>query len=397
MPSGTTFDAPAGFLRLLVVFHESEALGAGRSVVNAIEALDEYGWSTSAWFPGPGALPDEAAGRLASAAQLEKPIRYSARGWHSGPGSLARLRATPAYLRAFRRALLRARPHVVHANTLRALPEARVARSLGLPTVIHVHELPAPGPKRTAALRIAAATADVLLVVSDAVARVVRPHSGSTPVLVARNGISPRRVRRDPQPIVGTVGTVCRTKGTDVYVEAAQLVRAQRPELRFEHIGQSGLDADTAFERRMARLLARSEGSPAVELLGRRPADEGLARWETFVLSSRQDAFPLVTLEAMAAGVPVIATEVGGVSEQLTHLESGVLVAPERPDALARWIVRLHDDPALRARLGEAGSRRVSESFTIERQAATMHTAYLTALNLRHGPPPVRRRMLELR
>ena len=397
MRSGVGLGAPAGFLRLLVVFHESEALGAGRSVVNAVEALAEYGWSTSGWFPGAGALPDEAAGRLASAAQLEKPIRYSGRGWRSGPGSLARLRATPAYLRAFRRTLLRARPHVVHANTLRALPEARVARSLGLPTVLHVHELPAPGAKRTAALRVAAATADVLLVVSEAVARVVRPHAGSTPVLVARNGISPRGVLREAQPIIGTVGTVCRTKGTDVFVEAAGLVRAQRPELRFEHIGQSGLDDDSAFDQRMARLLAESDGTPPVELLGRRPADEGLARWETFVLSSRQDAFPLVTLEAMAAGVPVIATEVGGVPEQLTHLESGVLVAPERPDVLARWIVRLHDDPALRARLAKAGSRRVAESFTIERQAARMHTAYLMALNLRHGPPTVRKQMLELR
>lgn len=390
--------APAGFLRLLVVFHESEALGAGRAVLNAIEELDGYGWSTSGWFPGRGALLDEAAGLLASTAHLDKPIRYSARGWRSEPGALARLRATPGYLRAFRRSLLRARPHVVHANTLRALPEARVARSLGLPTVIHVHELPAAGAKRTATIRLAAATADVLVVVSEAVARVVRPCAGGTPVLVAHNGVRPGTIVREPGPVVGTVGTVCRTKGTDVFVEAARLTRAQRPELRFEHIGESGLDDDAAFEERIALLLAETEaGSRAVELLGRRPADDGLGRWETFVLPSRQDAFPLVTLEAMAAGVPVIATEVGGVPEQLTHLETGVLVAPERPGALAEWIVRLHDDPELRSRLGAAGSRHVRESFTIERQAAVMHAAYLTALNLRHGPPSIRRQALEIR
>ena len=388
--------AHTGFLRLLVVFHESEALGAGRSVVNALDALGEYGWAATGWFPGAGTLVEETSGQLASISHHEKPLRYSARGWRSAPGAFARLRSTPSYLRAFRRALLQVRPHVVHANTLRTLPEARVARSLGLPLVLHVHELPPRGAKRAAALRLAAATADVLVVVSEAVARVVRPHAGKTPVLVAHNGIAAGEpVTRDPEPTVGTVGTVCATKGTDVYLQAAALVRARQPTLRFEHIGQTGLDGDHAFQQRFAGELARS--GHAVELLGRRPAAEGLARWELFVLASRQDAFPLATLEAMAAGVPVIATEVGGVPEQLTHLESGVLVPPERPDALADWIVRLHEDPDLRARLGAAGSRRVRDRFTVERQAVILHTAYLAALNLRHGPPTVRRRTLEVR
>jgi glycosyltransferase involved in cell wall biosynthesis len=388
--------APAGFLRLFVVFHEPEALGAGRSVVSALDALASFGWSTTGWFPGEGALIEEAQGRLAAAFRREKPLRYSLRGWQAAPGPVARLRATPAYLRAFRRALLTARPHVVHANTLRTLPEARVARSLGLPVVIHVHELPAPGAKRLAALRAAALTADMLVVVSEAVARIVQPHAGRTPVLVAHNGIPVGDpVVRAPEPIVGTVGTVCETKGTDIFVEAAARVRERHPEIRFEHIGEAGLDGDAAYQERFAALMARTPG--AVELLGRRPARDGLARWEVYVHASRQDAFPLATLEAMAAGVPVIATEVGGVPEQLTHLEHGVLVPPERPDAIADWIVRLHEDPDLRARLGAAGARHVRERFTIEHQATMLHTAYVAALNLRHGPPPVRRRMLELR
>jgi len=96
----------------------------------------------------------------------------------------------------------------------------------------------------------------------------------------------------------------------------------------------------------------------------------------------------------MAAGVPVIATEVGGLPEQIEHLESGVLVEPENPSALADWIVRLHQDPDLRERLASTAARRV-EHFTVDRQGAVLHEAYLAALNLRHGPPPVRRRTLE--
>lgn len=308
---------------------------------------------------------------------------------------VARLRETPDYLRAFRQELLRTRPHVVHANTLRTLPEARVARSLGLPVVLQVHELPEPGPKRTLTLRLAARTADALVVVSEAVAAVVRPQAGSTPVLVAHNGVPPTATltREVAAGTVGTVGTVCRTKGTDVFLEAAAIVRERSADVCFEHIGQSGLDDDLEFAHQVDERAATLTGS--VRLLGHRPAAEGLRRWELFAFPSRQDAFPLATLEAMAAGVPVIATRVGGLVEQIEHLESGILVPPESPQALADWIIRLHRDPELRERLAMEAGRVVRERFTVERQAEILHRAYLAALNLRHGPPPVRRQTLE--
>ena len=390
--------APAGFLRLFVVFHESDALGAGRSVLNAMEALRGYGWTPSGWFPGDGPLPEGAAASLAGHASRSKPIRYSLRGWRAKPGALSRLRDTPAYLRSFRRALLLARPHVVHANTLRTLPEARVARRLGLPVVVHVHELPPPSAKRTLVLRAAAKAADVLVVVSEAVADVVGPYAGETPVLLAYNGVPagvPSPSGRD-SAVVGTVGTVCRTKGTDVFLRAALLAKESCPELRFEHVGERGLDEDVEFEERMDTLAAEGDARDVVRFLGRRDAAGELRRWEIFVLASRQDAFPLATLEAMAAGVPVVATGVGGLREQIEHLETGVLVEPESPDALAEWIVRLHRDRELREKLAAAAAVRVRERFTTDRQAAVLHEAYLAALNLRHGPPPVRRSTLEL-
>jgi len=219
----------------------------------------------SGWIPGDGPLLGESAGSMSAQAYRWKPVRYSVRGWRADPGIVARLRDTSGYLRAFRQTLLGARPHVVHANTLRTLAEAMVARRLGLPVVVHVHELDPPGAKRTLVLRAAARTADVLVVVSEAAARVVRAHAGGTPVLVAYNGIPiPRTERRSsPSPTVGTVRTVCRVKGADVFLEAAALVRRRAPELRFEHLGQSGLDEDVEFERRVSLLAApRMFGMP---------------------------------------------------------------------------------------------------------------------------------------
>jgi spore coat protein SA len=83
----------------------------------------------------------------------------------------------------------------------------------------------------------------------------------------------------------------------------------------------------------------------------------------------------------MAAGVPVVATAVGGVPEQIEHLESGILVAPESASELSDWIVRLYDDQELRSRLAEAGRRRVRKAFRVEAQAEGLEHAYEEAIS----------------
>ena len=76
-------------------------------------------------------------------------------------------------------------------------------------------------------------------------------------------------------------------------------------------------------------------------------------------------------------GIPVVATTVGGIPEQIDHLESGILVRPDDPEAIATWLVRLHDDAELRTRLGDAGAARVRSEFTLRarRRGSTAHTS----------------------
>jgi glycosyltransferase involved in cell wall biosynthesis len=382
----------AGLLRSLVLFHEPRLLGAGTSVLNVVEPLREYGWSLLGWIPGEGLLRRVADERLDAVMCAERPLAVSTRGWREPPGAVRRLCRTPAYLVAVRDALLQLRPHVVHANTLRSLPEAIVARRLGLPVVFHVHELPPPSAKRAAAIRAAAQIADVMVGVSDAVSTMLRSHAPSTPVLTAHNGVE-GTIERDevPRPFtVGTVGTIGRVKGTDVFLQAAALALERRPTLRFEHAGETDLPRDPELESELARLLSSPPLREAVTMLGRVPAPAVLPRWDAFVLPSRADAFPLASLEAMSAGIPVVASRVGGIPEQIDHLEHGVLIPADDPAALADWIVRLHDDPELRSRLAGAARGRVRDEFTPARQAQQVHRAYLIALNRRFGPPPVR-------
>jgi glycosyltransferase involved in cell wall biosynthesis len=376
----------AGGRRLCILFHESERLGAGVSVLRTLSELGSYGWTASGWFPGPGPLVDACAEDLETHGYEQKPIAFSTRGWRRDPGVVQRARRTPAYLRSFKTWLVQTAPQIVHANSLLMLPEATVARRLGFPVVMQVHELPPPGRKRNLSLRWAAAIAEILIGVSRPVAAMLHESAGRTPVLTIHNGVpvSDRRRRHQAGFIVGTVGHVSRTKGTDTFLEAAARALRVRPTLRFEHVGPTWLWGDEEFDKRVEMTANSPHLRNTVRMLGYRPAEAALAQWGMFVLSSRQEAFPLSTLEAMAAGVAVVATNVGGVPEQIVHLESGILVPPEDPAEIAAWIVRLHDDPALRERLACGGRRRVRSSFTLEAQVEALDRAYHEALR-RHA------------
>jgi glycosyltransferase involved in cell wall biosynthesis len=381
---------PPGILRVLTLFHETENLGASRSVLRVAGELAAYGWTMSGWFPGEPTSDHE----LALVLHSNRPIAVSARGWRESPGVVRRALRTPSYLRSVRAALEQIRPHVVHANTLHALPEAAVARSCGLPVVLQSHELPPPGPKTTATIRYAAGIADVLVGVSGGVSDHRRRHAGNTPVLTVRNGVPEPTARARPDDssfTVGSVATVSRTKGTDVFLRAARIALEQRSGLRFEHVGAADLHRDAGLDDELKHLASEISPAGSLEMLGHQPAADVLPRWNVLVCSSRSEAFPLATLEAMAMGVPVVATTVGGLPEQIEHLEHGILVRPDDPEAIASWLVRLHDDPDLCARLGAAGAEHVRREFTLERQASGLHRAYLTALNRRFAPPRVRR------
>jgi glycosyltransferase involved in cell wall biosynthesis len=397
-PPATGLLKPAGVLRVLTLFHETEVLGASVSVLRATEHLAAYGWSNSGWLPGSGSLRAAAAERLELVLEGQRTFAFSLRGWRESPGPVARGWRTPSYLRDVRAALELVRPHVVHANTLRTLPEAAVARSCGLPVVVQSHELPPSGAKTTLTLTYAAAIADVLVGVSDAVSDMLRRHAGRTPVLTVRNGVPEPSLEATTDRsafTVGSVATVSRTKGTDVYLRAARIALEERPELRFEHVGARDLHRDEGLDDELAHLVAEIVPAGSFRMRGSLPAADVLPGWSLFLCTSRSEAFPLATLEAMALGIPVIATTVGGIPEQIEHLESGVLVRPDDPEALAAWIVRLHDDVGLRERIGRAGAARVRREFTLGQQAAGLHRAYLTALNHRFAPYPIRRSLGE--
>jgi glycosyltransferase involved in cell wall biosynthesis len=101
-----------------------------------------------------------------------------------------------------------------------------------------------------------------------------------------------------------------------------------------------------------------------------------LARWDVFVLPSLEEGFPMAALDAMAAGLPVVATAVGGIPEIVEDGRTGWLVPPGHPGALGERIRLLLRNPDTRRAMGAAGRARVREHFSAERMVARFAEIY---------------------
>jgi glycosyltransferase involved in cell wall biosynthesis len=362
-------------MRVAVVLHEPLLGGATTSLLRVLRELERRGWEFSFWVPGSGEAAGELTRRGYEVATAERLLRFSLPSLREPPGPLRRLGGVPAYLRGFRAWLAGQGAALVHANTLLALPEVTARPRGGPPVVLHTHEMLPDGAKGTIAARLAR-QADVVVAVSGAVASAFRRRG--IDARVVHNGVElpplARPASANGRLVVGTLGTVSRRKGSDLFVSASRMVRSRLGEVEFRMVG----DLVVGGERRWARSVlddAKREG--ILHRTGVDPYAE-LAEWDVFVLPSRMDPCPLAVLEAMASSLPVVASRVGGIPEEVGD-DGGLLVEAEDVDGIAAAVVRLAGEPDLRLALGAAARRRVERLFTLERQAEGLDAAYRAA------------------
>jgi glycosyltransferase involved in cell wall biosynthesis len=190
---------------------------------------------------------------------------------------------------------------------------------------------------------------------------------------------SRRRMRRslgidDRSPLVGAVGDVIPDKGYPYLVQALPRILAAVPEARFVFVGGQNRLPD--YVARIKATAERLGVAGKILWLGHRSdVPDLLAAFDLYVGASVEESFPLAILEAMAAGLAVVATAVGGVPEGVRHGETGLLVPPAQSDALADAVIRLLTDPAMARRFGQSGRRRVLAEFGLEAQAARIEAA----------------------
>ncbi|MBI3241832.1 MAG: glycosyltransferase [Chloroflexi bacterium] len=180
---------------------------------------------------------------------------------------------------------------------------------------------------------------------------------------------------REPNLILG-VGRLIEKKGWEDLIRACALLAEHGSSFRCEIIGNGSL------EGKLRKLIAELGLSSQVKLVGARPQDEVLAAYRratVFALpcivgqDGNRDGLPTVLLEAMAAGLPVISTDVTGVPEIIDDNVDGLLTPQNNPAALARALDRLLVSPALRERFSAAARRKVEREFDVRQNVAVLH------------------------
>ena len=228
-------------------------------------------------------------------------------------------------------------------------------------------------PQGLAPVYVSARGTDAVVAVSQAVAdRVV---DGPVRVIYAglpiSPGDSPPLRHANAEIVIGTAGRLVELKGMEYLIRAAAALRTEFPALRVEIAGSGPLRAKLEEEVASAGL------STHIKFLGWiDDIDPVLSRWDVFVLPSLEEGFPVAALDAMAAGLPVVASSVGGVPELIEDEKSGWLIPPRDVEALTARLRLLLGNSELRQSVGAAAFARVRDHFNAAQMAKAFGRLY---------------------
>lgn len=365
--------------------HVIESLGRGgaeQALVNLLPALREHEFESEVLaLRGPLDLRDELEAAGIRVHQLDRFPK-----WRLNEGA-----------RAVRDAAGRTGASLVHGHLYFAGLYAGVARTGpgGLPTAVTFHNLAyAPGcnhSRAKTALRkrinrhVLRRGIDRAIAVSDGVARHYEEHLGLRGITTIPNAVGPEwlrrpeRVRPEGAPTFVCVGRLVHEKGLFDLIEAFAALPPTYARPLLQIIGDGPQHA--ALEERVQALSLEER----VELTGRLSNGEVMARLEqadAAVFPSHYEGFGIAAAEAMAVGLPVIVTAVGGLLEVARADETALVVPARDPGALADAMARLANDPTLRQRLGRAARADVLQRFapaTVARDQARLYASLVGA------------------
>ncbi len=176
--------------------------------------------------------------------------------------------------------------------------------------------------------------------------------------------------------IIGVVANLIHYKGHRGIIEAARIIKPQEPRAKFVLVGRDG-----GIKNELDVMIDMYELGDTIFFTGDRTDVPRLMHlFDIAALTSHEEGFSNVILEAMASGTPLVATAVGGNPEAVVNEETGLLVPPRSPEELADALLRLLKNPEMRNHMGTKGLERVREYFSMERLIENMESLYLELL-----------------
>jgi glycosyltransferase involved in cell wall biosynthesis len=377
--------------RIAYLSHQS-GVGSEMALVRLLSALDRNRIEPLVVLPEEGPLRAEVEALSIPVHVLPLAWWIPATHW-SSERFLAQLEGLEERAAALENWLVRERIDLVHTNTIVTLEGALAAARLGLPHVWHSRGLfgggfPPEYLDDTYFFLLAVhRLASTVVCVSEGVRRQMAEVCRRLHVIydgfdldrfLARPVADPQAIRAryglaETARVVACVGGIQRRKGQLDLVEAAALRALNFPDVVFVLAGAAG---DAEYLAVLQERIAALGLGDRFRLIGFEPEVRDLLAVSTaLVHPSHSEGFGLAILEAMAVGLPVVATLCGGPEELIEDGVSGLLVPPQNPPALAAALRRVLGDPAMARRLGAAAAAR-ARAFSLEATARGMEEIY---------------------
>lgn len=379
--------APRLPIRVLFLHPSNELYGSDLVLLNLLRGLDRTYFqplvALADDLPYEGLLAKELAASGIECRSL--PLAVARRKYFTPTGLVGFLRRLRASTRLIQRIVRDERIDLIHTNTLAVWTGGMAARRASLPHIWHVHEQIERPPQlrdymrrfvpshATRIVSVSRAALDHLLVSPEARAKGSVLYNGLVPSeWMGTDGRE--RIRAElgcgrDDVLVGMVARISSFKAPDLFVEAASRLLATHPHLRC-FIAGGPVPGQKEMLERIQRLIAASPDPTRIRLLGfRRDTPALMSGMDVLVQPSRDpEACSMTILQAMFAGKPVVATDVGGNKELVGHGRTGWLVPREDVDALAGALGRVVEDTGMRAVFGRAGQQEALARFTLDQQ-----------------------------
>lgn len=381
-------------MKILFYNHTGKVSGAERMLLTILERLDRASFDPVVLCPADGPLQTMTTALGIRTRTLD--VLRARFTWR--PDRLFRsLKSFVGVITELRRAVIRADPDLIHANSIRAgLVATAATLDLKTPVVWHLHDL-LPRHPLSSAIRLFAALSGRarMIAVSEAVAENFCGHLSirlKDRVTVILNAIDLSKFTADPTarerirrelklngatPVVGIVGQLTPRKGQLELIRAFAQSLPEMSHAMLLIVGAPLFNGDHEYEAELKQEIQALSLGDHVRLMGpRNDIGSVMQSLDLLAINSAAEPFGLVAVEGMACGTPVLAAAVDGLPEIIRHGENGWLVPRLNQQLLSKALINLAQEPQLRERLAERGKQDVRARFSVDRYIEELERFY---------------------